>query len=393
MNHKNSFLTLLALVAAGLTMRPLLTSVSTLLPQLRSDLQLNDLISSLLPALPMMMMGAVALIAGNLLHRHAARTLLLSGLSLLLLATALRYSVGPGWMLLLTACLGGAGIGLVQMTMPGAIRLRFPGRIAAVTGLWSGALMGGGGLGAAATPWIAARWGLAAGLTSATLLVMLALLLWLAVRLPAVDYAAASSAAAAPTLRAHRFPRAWSLALSFGLVNGCYASLISWLPQNYARLGWTSQTSGTLLAVMIAAQVAGALLMPLLTRGQDRRHLLLFCLLLQAAGLSGFLFAPLLAPWIWALIAGCGLGGAFPLALVLALDHLPAPQQGARLVAFVQGLGFMIAGAMPFIAGQLASLTGSLNSAWALHLVLTMGLIVLTLRFHPRSYARAFSAG
>ncbi|MDU7869732.1 MAG: cyanate transporter, partial [Pantoea sp.] len=87
---------------------------------------------------------------------------------------------------------------------------------------------------------------------------------------------------------------------------------------------------------------------------------------------------------------GVGLGGAFPLALVLALDHLAQPQAGARLVAFMQGIGFMIAGSMPFIAGQLRTLTDHFTSVWLLQATVTLVLIVLNLRFHPRSYPQAF---
>ncbi|NEH16163.1 cyanate transporter, partial [Pantoea agglomerans] len=74
----------------------------------------------------------------------------------------------------------------------------------------------------------------------------------------------------------------------------------------------------------------------------------------------------------------------------LALDHLEQPQAGARLVAFMQGVGFIIAGSMPFIAGQLHTLTGHFTSVWLLQAAVTLLLIVLNLRFHPRSYQYAF---
>ncbi|GME36347.1 hypothetical protein ACJ2_32470 [Pantoea sp. QMID2] len=89
-------------------------------------------------------------------------------------------------------------------------------------------------------------------------------------------------------------------------------------------------------------------------------------------------------------MAGFGLGGAFPLALVLALDHLEQPQAGARLVAFMQGIGFIIAGSMPFIAGQLHALPVNFTSVWILQATVTLLLIVLNLRFHPHSYQHAF---
>lgn len=384
MNRENKLL-LAALLLAGLNMRPLMTSVSPLLEQLRQSIGLSPLAASLLPAVPMMMMGAIALTSARLMQRFSVRKLLLGGLFLLLLALVSRLFISDGRWLVLSTIPGGAGIGVVQMAMPGLIRQRFSRRSAPVTGLWAGALMGGGGIGAALTPWLNAHFGWQGALSSWALPVVLALLLWLFIRTAAPAKAAA---VALPAL--WRKTRAWTLALSFGLVNGGYAICVAWLPDFYHQLGWSAQAGGSLLGVMIGCQVTGALLLPLLARGSDRRPLLLLTLTLQLCGMLGFLLAPQAAPWLWAGIAGVGLGGAFPLALVLALDHLAQPQAGARLVAFMQGIGFMIAGSMPFIAGQLRTLTDHFTSVWLLQATVTLMLLILNLRFHPRSYLQAF---
>ena len=385
---RDNVLLLAALVLAGLNMRPLMTSVSPLLGQLRQSIGLSPLAASLLPALPMMMMGAIALVSAPLMQRFSVRKLLLGGLLLLLLALASRLFVTEGRGLVLTTLPGGAGIGIVQMAMPGVIRQHFGQRSAGVTGLWAAALMGGGGIGAAISPWLTGQLGWQGALSSWALPVVLAMLLWLFIASRPV---ARQERAALPSL--WRKPRAWTLALSFGLVNGGYAICVAWLPDFYHQLGWPAQAGGSLLGMMIACQVIGALLLPLLARGRDRRPLLLLTLAMQLSGMLGFLFAPQLAPWLWAGIAGAGLGGAFPLALVLALDHLAQPQAGARLVAFMQGVGFIIAGSMPFIAGQLHTLTGHFTSVWVLQAAVTLLLIALNLRFHPRSYPHAFPEG
>ena len=381
MNRHSHGLMLAALVLAGLNMRPLLTSVSPLLGQLREVMSLSPLAASLLPAVPMVMMGAVALLSAALMQRISLQRLLIAGLTLLLLALAARGWIHDGSWLVASALFAGLGVGVVQMAMPGLIRQRFPQRTAPVTGLWAGALMGGGGLGAALSPWLSDKFGWSIALTGWALPVCLAIGLWLLVRVPAV---ASTEKIALPALWCK--PRAWSLAASFGLVNGGYATCVAWLPDAYHHLGWSAQAGGSLLGVMILCQVAGALLMPLLARKADRRPQLVISLACQLIGIGGFLFAPLLAPWLWAAIAGFGLGAAFPLSMVLALDHLPHPQAGARLVAFMQGVGFIIAGCMPFIAGQLQALTHSFTSVWLMQGAVIVGLIMLNLRFHPHSY-------
>ena len=86
MNRQSVSLTLAALILAGLNMRPLLTSVSPLLGQLRQEISLSPLVASLLPAVPMIMMGVVALLSVSFLQRIALQRLLQAGLLLLLLA-------------------------------------------------------------------------------------------------------------------------------------------------------------------------------------------------------------------------------------------------------------------------------------------------------------------
>ncbi len=185
--------------------------------------------------------------------------------------------------------------------------------------------------------------------------------------------------------------RAWLLGLYFGLINGGYTSLIAWLPPFYLQLGWTAQASGSLLALMTGGQVVGALLLPALARNPDRRPLLTLALSLQLAGFLGILLAPSLAPWCWMLLLGVGLGGAFPLCLVLALDHIPQPALAGRLVAFMQGIGFLLAGVTPYLSGLLRDYSGSFTLDWLLHTLLLCALLVLTWRFHPHSYRRAFT--
>ncbi len=153
-NHQKTFTMLLVLVLIGLNMRPLLTSVGPLLPQLRRASGMSFSVAALLTALPVVTMGGLAL-AGSWLHQHVSERRSVA-ISLLLIAVgALMRELYPQSALLLSsALLGGVGIGIIQAVMPSVIKRRFQQRTPLVMGLWSAALMGGGGLGAAITPWL-----------------------------------------------------------------------------------------------------------------------------------------------------------------------------------------------------------------------------------------------
>lgn len=383
-------LMLLVLVLIGLNMRPLLTSIGPLLPQLREASGMSFTAVSLLTALPVVAMGVLAL-AGGWVDRHFSER---NSVALSLLAIgvgALLRELAPQSLLLLSsALLGGIGIGIIQAVMPAVIKRTFQRRMPLVMGLWSAALMGGGGLGAALTPWLAehsdvwhrslAWWALPA---------LVALIGWWP-QSKSLNQPIKSSQLAQP-LRLHLSSRAWTLGLYFGLINGGYTSLIAWLPPYYMQLGATAQFSGSLLALMTVGQAAGALILPMFARKQDRRGLLMVALTLQLIGFCGFIWLPLQMSVLWAVVCGFGLGGAFPLCLVLALDHSPQPAIAGRLVAFMQGIGFIVAGLSPYLSGLLRSLSGNFLLDWMFHAVLVVGLMLLTLRFVPSHYPREWA--
>ncbi len=143
---------LLALVLIGLNMRPLLTSIGPLLPTLRQATGLSFGGAALLTTLPVLMMGLMALAGGAINRLFSERSAV--ALSLLAIGLgALWRELAPGSVqLLMSAVLGGLGIGVIQAVMPGIIKHHFLKSMALVAGLWSAALMGGGGLGAAIAP-------------------------------------------------------------------------------------------------------------------------------------------------------------------------------------------------------------------------------------------------
>jgi CP family cyanate transporter-like MFS transporter len=87
---------------------------------------------------------------------------------------------------------------------------------------------------------------------------------------------------------------------------------------------------------------------------------------------------------------GLGIGGLFPMSLIVSLDHLDNPQQAGALTAFVQGIGYLIAGLSPLMAGMIRDRLGSLEWAWwSLTLVMVVMLLMVR-RFNPGHYARHF---
>ncbi|AOA05560.1 CynX/NimT family MFS transporter [Pseudomonas sp. TMW 2.1634] len=378
------------LVVLGLNLRPLLSSISPLLLEIRHDTGMSFQSSAWLTSLPVICMGLVALLGVRLQAGLGERRGVALGLSMILGACLWRLSADQAQTLMATALLGGAGVALIQVLVPALIKRQFTQRVALALGVYSASLMAGGGLAALVSPRVAGHFGhWQAGLGIWLVPAVVALVLW-----GALPFASPARTAGEPvTMRPWRKRRAWLLALYFGLVNCGYMSMVAWLPAYYLQMGWSAAHSGSLLAFMTVFQVIAALVMPALAhRSLDRRPLLAVSLGAQALGFTGLVMWPLEAPQVWVALIGFGLGACFALSLILTLDHCRKPAEAGQLAGFVQGAGFLVNAVSPWLTGWLRELTGSFVSAWWVLVVAVVAMLLLTGIFSPQSNARAVFA-
>ncbi|MCG5072678.1 cyanate transporter [Paraburkholderia tagetis] len=372
------------LVLVGLNLRPFLTSVGPVLDLLRHDTGLTFRSAALLTTLPFLLMGVIGWFGFGLAGRFGERRSLAFALSLLALGCALRGWVSSGTSLIVSAGIAGTGVAAIQALMPGITKHWFPHRVPVAMGLYSASLVGGGAIGAVASPWLAAHagWHFALAIWAVPAFGMLAL--WLA-RAP---HDTAAVAGKPPSVaRFVRNRRAWELAIFFGLTNSGFSSLVTWLPSFYRQLGTSPQASGNLLAWMALCQATSAFVMPMLARrSDDRRQILWLTMGLQGLGFAGLAIVPGFSPSLWVACAGFGLGGFFSLSLIVTLDHLHDARHAGALAAFVQGVGFLVAAGGPWLVGWLRDAGASFTTAWLMHLAIVFMMAGLTAVFAPTSY-------
>ena len=377
------------LIVLGLNLRPLLSSISPLLLQIRADTGMSFQGSAWLTSLPVICMGLVALLGLRLQVRLGERRGVALGLAMILGACLWRLSAQHGETLMATALLGGAGIALIQALVPALIKRQFQHRVALALGVYSASLMAGGGLAALVSPMVAghfSHW--QAGLGIWLVPASVALLMWWL-----LPFAGAAQRVQGASIRPWFSRRAWLLALYFGLVNCGYMSMVAWLPAYYLQMGWSATQSGSLLAFMTIFQVVAALVMPALAhRSSDRRPLLVISLGAQVLGYIGLVLWPLDSPHVWVALIGFGLGACFALSLILVLDHCRKPSEAGQLAGFVQGAGFLLNAVSPWMTGWLRELTGSFVSAWWVLVVAVVSMLVLTRIFSPGSNSRGVFA-
>jgi CP family cyanate transporter-like MFS transporter len=288
-------------------------------------------------------------------------------------------------------------MGLGNVVLPVLVKAWFPHRIPAVTSMYVMGVTAGTSLPALLAVPVAdaverstgdARLGWQVGLSWWASLSLLVILAWLgpahhpravpAARplepesgLEAPETTPGHQRTVRPALRGSRI--AWGIMLLFGANSLTSYAMFAWLPTRLTEAGMSPSTAGVLLAVFGGMGVPAALVVPTLAARFGRMALLAtqFAVCF-AIGELGLLLAPLHLTLLWVVLAGWGSGG-FSLALTLIGLRSRTPAGAARLSGFAQGLGYLMAGFGPIIAGVLRQETGG----WTAPFVVLIGILVL----------------
>lgn len=379
---------MLGIMFIALNLRPAMAAVGPLLTAIRGDIPLSFTLASLLTMLPVMAMGLAMFVGLGVSQRLGEQRTVVLSLLIIGLATVSRLFVDSAAELILSAVLAGIGIALIQALMPVLIKSRFSDNAALYMGFYVTSIMGGAALAASFAPLLMTRtgsWRL--GLAGWALLTVPALLFWCAQR------------AGMPTQPARllsnrsffRNPRAWLLAIFFGLGTASYTCVLAWLAPYYVETGWSEQDAGLLLGFLTAMEVLSGLLTPALaSRSRDRRRVLGVLLVLIMAGFCGLILSPHHLSLLWPCLLGLGIGGLFPMSLIVSLDHLDDPRRAGGLTAFVQGIGYLIAGLSPLVAGMIRDQFAGFDWAWWTLTAVMALMLLMVWRFNPLHYGRHF---
>lgn len=359
-----------ALAAANL--RPAVTSLASVLGDVRAGLGVSTAWTSLLTAVPTLCFGVAAFLAPWLGRRLGVARAVGGSLALLTVGLVLRVVNGPATVLggTFIAC---AGIAVCNVLIPVVVKDSFPTRVGLVTGVYTAALAAGAASGAALTPELETlfgSWRLAVGAWA--FLSAAALLVWAAGARHGVEVRTADRPA--PVGRSLlRSPLAWVITVFFGLQSLLAYTVMGWLPQILIDAGVDRSTAGLLLGITMVLGVPVNLVVPPLAARLRRQSGLAVALgSLSLLGVLGLALAPTTATGLWVLLVGVGMG-TFPLAMVLISLRTSTGADTARLSAMAQSIGYLLSASGPFAFGVLRGATG----AWTVSMLTLAGLLVL----------------
>ncbi len=367
----SNFILGLSLVLIAFNLRPVFSSASALLPEIRDNYGLSPLGISLLATLPVVCLGAFSPFAPRLAQRFGAERTLLGVLFLLALGTGLRgLSSAP--LLFIGTALAGACIAVGNVLLPGLVKRDFASRIALMTGFYTMALCAGAAGAAGLTlPIERALNGSTAGALAAWALpALLVGFLWL----PQVFAVKGQGKRGGVSVHGlWRDGQAWSVTLFMGLQSALAYCVFGWLVPILRERGLDGITAGGVVSVSVMVQAASCLVIPhIAVRGRDQRLVNVTLSGFASVALLGLLFAPLSTVWLWSVLQGIGQGGLIAAAMTVIVLRSRDQHVAAHLSGMAQCVGYLLAATGPMVVGLIRGWTGSF--AWCAVLFVALGL-------------------
>lgn len=370
-----SIAVLVAVPLLALNLRPAVTSMGSVLPDIQSHTGMSAALASAVVAAPVWCFAAGGVLAWALRVRVGTSRAVTCALAVLAVSLAARVVTGPYVLLAgtITACLAIAVLGTL---LPVIVHTAPPREWATLTGWYVAALGSGSAVGALVTPQITGHSSWQVGASSWALLAGAGWLVWRVAARRMADRPIEVARKTSP-LALTPAATAWSLTIHFGLTSGVTFSLMGWLPSILlTRSHVPAANVGWLFTIAMALGVPVALQVPRWARRAKRQSGLAVALAAPTvAGVAGLLFAPTFTPVVWAVALGLGMPAVGLGLTVISLRACPATDTAAALSSMVQGFGYALAGITALGTGLLHTVTHSWEWPLAALLMVLCGQI------------------
>ncbi|MBN8957236.1 MAG: MFS transporter [Rhizobiales bacterium] len=369
----------------GIALRLPILSVPPVITAIQADLTLSGTEVGLLSALPVVVFGLFALPGSILVARFGVAATLAAGLLIGAVGAALRGSLLSTPVLFAATVVMAAGIAMMQVALPAAVRQWMPGRAGFATALYTNGLLLGEILPVALTiafvlPLTGGSWRLSLAFWGLPLVAIAILTLLMAPK------RVSSRRGNAPPV--HWSPdwtekRVWQFGLTFIGATSTYFGTNAFVP-GYLETAGRSDLIGSVLTALNAGQMPVSLLL-LVFAGRLARQpwslpvvgiISLLCLLGIATTASN-----------WTIVFAGMLGGmlAAALTLVLTLPVLYCDQEDiARVSAGMFMVGYAAAVVISVAGGAAWDISGAARAAFVPIALGILPLIVMPFLIHRR---------
>jgi CP family cyanate transporter-like MFS transporter len=353
-------------------MRTAVTSIGAVLDNLQHDLHVSSTVAGVITTLPVICFAGIGALTPRLARAAGVHRLLVASLALTTVGAAARPIGDSALVFILLSVLALSGGAIANVLLPSLVKEHFPDRIGAMTALYVTALATGATAGAGLTVPVGTAGGSwRVGLGGWAVLSALAIVPWLPTLRrdrPGSD----PTEPHAPLRLLLRSRTAWALTAFFAGQSIQAYIAFGWFTRFLTAHGVSHGTAGGMVALFAAVGIPVSLVAGRV--GMHRQRPVIYgCCVCNAVAYTGLALAPVSGGWVWRVLTGIG-GGTFPIALALIGMRARTAATTAALSAFVQAIGYIVAGVGPLLFGALYGATGS----WALPLTVLFAALAAT---------------
>jgi MFS transporter, CP family, cyanate transporter len=356
---------LLLLWLSGCALRLTILAVPPVIPLIHDELHMSATQVGILTGLPSMLFASAAVPGSLLIARLGVRTALVVGLAITAIGGALRGVLPDvSWLYAMTIAMG-AGVAIMQVTMPPAVRAWMPDRIGFATAVYTNGLLIGEILPVALTlplvlPYLGGSWQWGFVVWSVPVAVIGGLIALLAPRQPTAN-------GAVPRRRwwpDWKSPLIWKLGILLGTANASYFATNAFLPDYLRSNGQGEWISAALTGLNTGQIPASLILLAAAGRLERKAWPYVVCGILYLIATAGIVFAS--GPWVVVASTVQGFAAAAILILLLALPPLLSPADDVhRVTAAMFTISYGFAVIVPVISGLSWDLSGIAGLAFA----------------------------
>ncbi|MCD0457317.1 MFS transporter [Chryseobacterium sp. LC2016-27] len=376
----------LVLVLVSSNLRSPITSVGPVLNQISNSLHLNNLQSSMLTSIPLMMFASCSVLVSKFSHRFSINRFLLYALIILSFGLFMRV-FGSVWTLFTGSVFIGLGVCIGNVITPGYIKNNFPKQIGLMTGIFAVSMnltaALASGYSVSLGEWTGYGW---RGSLGIWLVIALLALFVVAVELllnrSSVQQTGASLVKS--DFNMFKSKQAWNISIFMGLQSLVYYSLISWLPAVLGDYGMQGNEPGWILFVIQISMIPITFVGPIIAnKMKDQKAMIVFIFILMLT--SVLMFAWLRSEWIYvtAVLLGLSNGLSFSLSILFFSLRTRSSANAIKISGMAQSVGYLIAAFGPAVFGKLHDFDPSWK--WSFYF---LGLSITTMFYFGMKAAR-----
>ena len=359
----------------GAALRLTILAVPAVITELQAALALSGTEVGILSALPVVVFGVFAVPGSALIARLGIIAAITVGLAATAVGGALRGAIPSVVFLYAMTVVMAAGVAMLQVTLPAAVRAWTPQRIVFATAVYTNGLLVGEILPVALTqpvikPLVGGSWEWSLAVWS---LPLIPIALWIAVTAPKARISPATGMAGWwPDWRSGLL---WRLGLIFASVTGMYFAANAFLPAYLGERGRPELITAALTALNVGQLPASFLLLAFADRFERRTWPYLAFGILAVISLIGIVSTASAWTVAWAAVLGFCCAGALTLCLTLPA-LLSEPDEVARVAAGMFTIAYGLSVVISVVSGAAWDLSGSAAFAF---LPIVLGVLPLLL--------------